>query len=55
MTRQDISRNIKLYTLITLSKIFELAGKFCLKANTFFFKCDIWCTAKSAKYRRVFI
>jgi hypothetical protein len=55
MKRQEITRQIKLATLITLSKIFELAGKFCLKANTFFFKCDIWCTAKSAKYRRVFL
>ena len=55
MKRQEITRQIKLATLISLAKCCELLSKLCLKANTFFFKCDIWFTSKSAKYRRVFL
>lgn len=55
MNRQEITRQIKLATLVSLAKCCELLSKFCLKANTFFFKCDVWLTSKSSKYRRVFL
>lgn len=55
MKRQEITRKIKLAVLVSLAKCCEWLSKFCLKANHFFFKCDIWLTSKSSKYRRVML
>ena len=52
MNREQLTLNIKLYSLISLAKCCELLGNIARWTNAQLTAADIWLTAKSTKYRR---